>query len=67
MNEIKIALRELEFSISALIKLKSDSNLDIYYLAYAKVAHLKIKHGNNALDGNILHWLYESIRTENYE
>ena len=66
MNELKTAVRELEFSISALIKLKSDSNFDTYCLAYAKVAHLKIKHGDNALDGNIMHWLYESVKTENY-
>ena len=66
MNELKTAVRELEFSISALVKLKSDSNLDTYYLAYAKVANLKIKHGDNALDGNIMHWLYESVNTENY-
>ena len=66
MNELKIAIRELEFSISALIKLKSNSNLDEYFLAYAKVAHLKKKHGDDALDGDIMHWLYESIKTDNY-
>ena len=67
MNELKIAVRELEFSISALIKLKSDSNYSSYFLAYAKVAHLKMKHGDNALDGNLMHWLYESVNTDNYE
>ena len=66
MNELKIAVRELEFSISALIKLNSDSNLDEYYIAYAKVAHLKKKYGNYALDGNTIHWLYESVKTDNY-
>ena len=66
MNELKIAVRELEFSISALIKLKSDNNLDTYYLAYAKVAHLKKLNGDDALNGNIMHWLYESIKTDNY-
>ena len=67
MNELKIAVRELEFSISALIKLKTDNNYDAYYDAYAKVAHLKMKHGDNALDGNLMHWLYESVNTDNYE
>ena len=66
MNELKIAVRELEFSISALIKLKSDNNLDTYYLAYAKVSHLKKVHGEDALDGNIMHWLYEVVKTDNY-
>jgi len=66
MNELKIAVRELEFSISALIKLKSNNNLDTYYLAYAKVANLKKIHGKDALNGNIIHWLYEAVKTDNY-
>tara|TARA_B110000908_G_scaffold106308_1_gene125148 strand:+ start:511 stop:717 length:207 start_codon:yes stop_codon:yes gene_type:complete len=68
MKELKTALRLLEFSISDLIKQKSDVNEDNYYLAYAKVAKLKIKKGDDAIVySDTLHWLYESVKTENYK
>tara|TARA_R110000772_G_scaffold4157_1_gene14654 strand:- start:213 stop:419 length:207 start_codon:yes stop_codon:yes gene_type:complete len=68
MNELKTALRLLEFSISDLIKQKSDTNYEAYYDAYAKVANLKIENGEEAIAiDNTLHWLYESVKTENYK
>ena len=68
MNELKTSLRLLEFTISDLIKQKSDTNYEAYYNAYAKVANLKIKNGEKIIPAdNTLHWLYDSIKTENYK
>jgi len=67
IKELVKALQELEKTIGFLIMLKGENSLDEYYYSYAKVANMKITHGDEALLYNHkLHWLYESINTKNY-
>lgn len=67
IKELVKALKELEIAIGFLIHARDENSLDEYYYSYAKVANMKITHGDEALLYNHeLHWLYEPINTENY-